>query len=288
MLKCKIQKTYLRRKRTSVMQDKLNVKKFWNAASCGEEMLLPSKDKKGYENQKSIRYQWEPEILTFADFESYKGKKVLEIGVGLGCEHQMYAEAGAELTGIDLTPRAIENTKQRFAVYGLKSDLSVGDAESLSFTNDFFDLVYSWGVMHHSPNTEQCIAEAERVLKPGGDLKIMIYHKFSFVGYMLWFRYALMKGKPLTSLNTIYKKYLESPGTKAYSKKEAKYLLKNFRDVKIDTYLGHADLLTSGAGQRHRGAFLTFAKKIWPRRLIKYFFPTHGLFMTISAKKQLE
>ena len=147
------------------MNLKTQVKDFWNEASCGEDLLLPSKDEYGFNQQRLKRYQLEPEILSFVNFGKYNRKKVLEIGVGLGCEHQMFAENGADLYGIDLTERAIENTQKRFDIFGLTSNLAVGDAEYLAFENNTFDLVFSWGVMHHSPNTYQCFEEAFRVLK---------------------------------------------------------------------------------------------------------------------------
>ena len=113
----------------------------------------------------------------------------------------------------------------------------------------------------------------------------MIYHKYSFVGYMLWFRYALLRLKPFTSLKTIYSNYLESPGTKAYSYKEAQNLFSDFNKVKIKTLLTHGDLLTSDAGQRHRGVLLNIAKLFFPRFIIKNLFPRNGLFMLIYITK---
>ncbi len=84
-------------------------------------------------------------------YRSYtsKGLKVLEVGVGLGADHQQFADAGAELYGIDLTEKAVEHTRKRLAYLGLESNLSVGDAEDLDFPDESFDLVYSWGVLHH-------------------------------------------------------------------------------------------------------------------------------------------
>lgn len=87
---------------------------------------------------------------------------------GLGADHQRFAEAGAVLTGVDLTPHAIEMTRQRFKKLGLKSNLKVGDAECLNFPANSFDIVYSWGVIHHSPDTQKAVNEIFRVLKPGG------------------------------------------------------------------------------------------------------------------------
>lgn len=113
----------------------------------------------------------------------------------------------------------------------------------------------------------------------------MIYHKWSMVGIMLWLRYALLALRPWQTLADIYSRHLESPGTKAYSVAEAEMLFSAFDKVTIQTVLTHGDLLESGAGQRHQGGVLTLARKIWPRRLIKRFFPGMGLFMLIDARK---
>ncbi len=268
-------------------ETKQMVQNFWEDASCGEELYLSGITKQAYQEQSQTRYHLEPYIKDFAEFENFSGKKVLEIGVGLGADHQKFAECGAKLVGIDLTARAINHTQHRFQRFGLTSLLQVADAEHLPFDDEEFALVYSWGVLHHSPHTEQAIHEVWRVIKPGGVTKIMIYHTWSFVGFMLWIRYALLKVKPFTPLRDIYSQYLESPGTKAYTVEEAYALFSKFDSVKISTVLTHGDLLTSSAGQRHQGLLLSLARKLWPRWFIRSFFPNCGLFMLITARKPL-
>jgi ubiquinone/menaquinone biosynthesis C-methylase UbiE len=265
--------------------EKQQVHDFWNAASCGEDLYLDGSDRAGYEAQARTRYALEPYIESFADFDSTEGKRVLEIGVGLGADHQRFAQAGAELYGIDLTQRAVEHTRHRLAVAGLTSSISVGDAERLDFSDNFFDRVYSWGVLHHSPDTAKAISEVHRVLKPGGRARLMMYHKWSMVGFMLWARYGLLRLRPWMSLKEVYARYLESPGTKAYSVAEARQLLSHFTRVQIDTVLTHGDLLESSAGQRHRGPLLKVASTLWPRTLLRRLFPKLGLFMLIDAVK---
>jgi SAM-dependent methyltransferase len=130
---------------------KRQVYEFWNRAACGEELYLAGLDRAAYERQARRRYELEPYIAEFARFEEARGLRVLEIGVGLGADHERFAEAGAELYGIDLTPRAIEHTRRRLMLFDLTSRLAVGDAEALCFPDERFDLVYSWGVLHHTP-----------------------------------------------------------------------------------------------------------------------------------------
>jgi ubiquinone/menaquinone biosynthesis C-methylase UbiE len=265
--------------------DKQMVQDFWEQASCGEELYLTDAGRDGYVAQARHRYELEPYIEEFADFVGARGKRVLEIGVGLGADHQRFAAAGAKLSGIDLTKRAVEHARRRLALFGLESALSVGDAEKLAFADATFDIVYSWGVIHHSPDTPTIVAEIHRVLQSGGEARIMIYHKWSVVGYMLWVRYALLRLQPWLSLETIYSRYLESPGTKAYSVTEARKMFASFGAVEIRTVLTHGDLLESAAGQRHRGALLAIARRFWPRGLMRRFAPGQGLFMLITAIK---
>ena len=271
-----------------IMQDALTqVRNFWQEAACGERLLLHSLDREGFEKQAVERYRLEPYIPDFAKFDDWQGQRVLEIGVGLGADHQRFVESGAMTTGIDLTPRAIELTERRLMAFDLSSDLHIMDAENLKLPSNKFDLVYSWGVIHHSPDTERVVRQIRRVLKPGGIARVMIYNKWSLVGSMLWLRYGLLRLRPFTPLYKIYANYLESPGTKAYSVKDARSLFSEFVDITVTTVLSHGDLLTSGAGQRHRGTMLYIARRIWPRWFVARFLTRRGLFMMIDARKPI-
>ncbi len=262
------------------------VRDFWDEASCGETRYLPRPDADGYRAHARTRYRLEPYIEHFARFSEAKDKDVLEIGVGLGADHQRFAEAGARLTGIDLAPRAINQTGHRLGLFGLASNLQVADAENLPFADASFDIVYSWGVIHHSPDMRKAAREILRVLRPGGRFAVMIYHRWSFVGYMLWLRYGLLRGRPFTGLDAIYARYLESPGTKAATVEQARGLFADAEEVNARTVLTHGDLLASAAGERHEGPTLALARKIWPRRLISLLFPDHGLFLLIEGRKR--
>lgn len=264
---------------------KQDVHGFWQRASCGEDLYLEGASQAGYREQARQRYELEPYIEQFAAFDSAAGREVLEIGVGLGADHQRFAEAGASLSGIDLTERAVDHTRRRLQLFGLSSRLAPGDAEQLSFADASFDVVYSWGVIHHSPDTARAVSEIHRVLRSGGVARVMIYHTWSLVGYMLWLRYALLSGRPWTTLAEIYSQHLESPGTKAYTRAQARRMFSAFSRVEIRTVLTHGDLLQSQAGQRHEGAVLSIARRVWPRALLRRVARNHGLFMLITATK---
>jgi SAM-dependent methyltransferase len=233
--------------------------------------------------QARTRYELEPYIFDFARFADARDKDVLEIGVGMGVDHLEWAKPSPRsLTGIDLTPRAIELTQARLDAYELTSRLECGDAEQLPFADNSFDIVYSWGVLHHSPDTPRAIGEVYRVLRPGGVARVMIYHYWSITGYLLWLRYGLVAGR---SLSDVYAKYLESPGTKAYTIKEAEVMFRDFSAVSSRSQLSFGDLLQGAVGQRHGGPLLRLAKRIWPRALIRRLLSRHGLMLLVEARK---
>lgn len=264
---------------------KRRVQSFWDKAACGEALYLADRDREGFLAQSEQRYRLEPFIEPFADFSHWRGKRVLEIGLGLGADHQRFAEQGAITHGVDLTARSVHIVRQRMLAFGLPCRVVQADAEALPFPDRSFDLVWSWGVIHHSPDTARAAAEILRVLKPGGSFRVMIYHRFSLVGIMLWVRYALMRGRPWLTLDDVYAAYLESPGTKAYSPKEAKRLFAGAARVQCRIELTHGDLLSSEAGQRHRGPMLALARRIWPRRLLERYAKDLGLFLLIEGEK---
>ena len=264
-------------------QDKLAVRDFWNRQSCGEVYATGDSLAARLETQARTRYELEPYIFDFARFADARDKDVLEIGVGMGVDHLELAKASPRsLTGVDLTPRAIELTQARLDAYALTSRLECGDAEHLPFADNSFDFVYSWGVLHHSPDTPRAIAEVHRLLRPGGVARIMIYHYWSITGYLLWLRYGLVAGR---SLNDVYAKYLESPGTKAYTISDAKAMFRDFTAVSARSQLSFGDLLQGAVGQRHDGPLLRLAKQIWPRALIRRLLSRHGLMLLVEARK---
>lgn len=208
---------------------KLMVKKYWNGAACGTEFIGQQKYSPAYFAAiEEFRYTTEPEIFAFAQFTRFHGKKILEVGVGAGTDFMQWVRAGALCHGLDLTEEAVTHVNHRLALQGLQAEeIIVGDAEKLPYKKNSFDLVYSWGVIHHSPNTEQCLAEIIRVAKPGGTIKLMIYNRRSLFALYQYLRHGLAKGKPFKSFKNILFNYQESPGTKAYTQKEVKKMLQN-------------------------------------------------------------
>jgi SAM-dependent methyltransferase len=135
---------------------------------------------------------WLTELVPFA---SFRDRPTLEIGCGAGYDAFQLCRNGATYTGIDITPENIERTRKHLEFYGLRPDLRVGDAEDLPFQAGTFDAVFSNGVLHHVSDIGRALAEARRVLKPGGDLWLVIYHRDSvFYWLNLWLYQHLLRG----------------------------------------------------------------------------------------------
>jgi SAM-dependent methyltransferase len=264
---------------------KAEVREFWDTASCGEIYAEGPSVEQRFAQHGEARYRLEPYIRDFARFEEGSGQDVLEIGVGMGADHLEWARSGPRrLAGVDLSPRAVAWASQRLATYGFVSELEEGDAEHLPFPDDSFSIVYSWGVLHHSPDTPQAFREAHRVLRPGGTLRAMIYHRPSIVGLMLWARYGLAAGRPARSLTDVYACHLESPGTKGYTVAEARRLTAPFGACEIRSAVSFADLLLGEVGQQHSSRWLAMAKRFWPRPLVRRL-PALGLQLLVEARK---
>jgi SAM-dependent methyltransferase len=195
---------------------------FWNFEACGSHYV---RAKRGtpefYEEYRQLRYNVEWHIPLLVPFAQTKGKKVLEIGCGNGADGVMFALAGADYTGVDLTNAAIEATRMHFDVLGLKGRFQIENAESLSFADESFDFIYSHGVLHHTSSPENAFAEVHRVLKTGGDALLMLYHKRSFnyyvriLGYMrarVFLRILTRMGRHAADRSALAKKMINLRG----------------------------------------------------------------------------
>jgi SAM-dependent methyltransferase len=159
------------------------VVQFWNERPCNIRHSSKELGTREYYNEvEAKKYKAEPHIPDFADFEQWKGERVLEIGCGIGTDTTNFCRAGADYTGIDLTDRAVEIASQRLDVFGLSGKLSACDAEKSipSHPSGSYDLVYSFGVIHHTPNPRAVIDNIAAVVKAGAELRLMLYSKWSY------------------------------------------------------------------------------------------------------------
>ena len=223
---------------------KQEVKQFWERAPCGS--LDAGAAEEGslefFEEVERQRYDGDDFMRDVIGFDRWAGKNVLEVGCGLCTDLLQFARGGAEVYAIDLTEKGANLTRKRLTLYGLRGRISVGDSEHLPFENDYFDLVYSWGVIHHTPNTEAAAREIVRVCKPGGRIMVMLYHRRSLLALQAWLYYGLLKGKPMLKPSEIIAERLESPGTKVFSPSEARELFDGVKNIRIQTIVTRYDL----------------------------------------------
>jgi SAM-dependent methyltransferase len=162
-------------------QLKERVRAFWQAHPCGTKFSdAEIGTREFFAALEAHRYEKEWHIPEAAQFANARGLRVLEIGCGLGTDGAQFAKAGADYTGVDLTEAAIELARKRFELFGLPGEFRIADAENLEFPDQSFDVVYSHGVLHHTPDINAAVQEIHRVLKPGGRAIVMLYHRGSY------------------------------------------------------------------------------------------------------------
>jgi SAM-dependent methyltransferase len=254
-------------------QLKERVRAFWQAHPCGTKFSdAEIGTREFFERVEAHRYEKEWHIPAAADFTNTDGLKVLEIGCGLGTDGAQFAKAGADYTGVDLTEAAIELARKRFELFGLQGNFQVVDAEQLTFPDESFDLVYSHGVLHHTPDINASVHEIHRVIRPGGRAIVMLYHRGSYnyrVGIRLLRRAGagllksdagiklinVLTGEPVDALqeraaimgSTNDEMSAEqllnestdgagNPLARVYSRREARELFKDFAKVELCAY----------------------------------------------------
>ncbi len=187
--------------------------------------------------------EYAPWMRSVMGFDQFQGASLLEIGCGMGTDLLQFARGGARCTGIDLTPRSVEITRHRFELYGLAGDFLIGDGERLPFRDESFDVVYSNGVLHHTPDTERAVREVHRLLRRGGTAKVMLYHKNSLnYWYRIIFglgicRGELLRGRTPDQIMSRYVEYSEHdacPLVKVYTRRQMRDLFKSFDEIRVE------------------------------------------------------
>jgi ubiquinone/menaquinone biosynthesis C-methylase UbiE len=182
---------------------KREARRNWTAVPCGTDVALAQRHTREYFDEiERYRYRTQPWTAEAIDRLAVKGRRVLELGFGAGTDHLRLVRNGAWLAGVDITPQNFVETQRHFAHAGARARLAVGDAGALPLRSGVFDLVYSFGVVHHVPEIDGALRELARVLAPGGRAWVAVYHRRSvfFWWSVFGYRHLLRRGYRRRSL----------------------------------------------------------------------------------------
>ena len=172
------------------LPDIQTVQAYWNSRPCNiRHSPRPVGTKEYFDEVETRKYLVEPHIPAFAHFENWKGKKVLEVGCGIGTDTMNFARAGALVTAVDLSDQSLSLARQRAKVFGLEERITFHQADveelNVSVPVEPYDLVYSFGVIHHTPNPSRAIAQMKNYMGGSSELRLMVYAKNSWKHIMI-------------------------------------------------------------------------------------------------------
>ena len=234
---------------TLVIDDdaKLEVQKQWDGNPCGASTVqdLDTDSLEFYRAIRQFRYHdyapWADKVI---NFDRFCNNDILEIGVGLGSDHFKFAAAGNRMTALDLSREHLRHTTRHLELEGFKTHPVYGDAEQMPFEDASFDVAYAFGVLHHTPNTQESIDEVHRILRPGGTAIVGLYHLNS-ISY--WFSTMFVQGiLKLGLLRKGYRRLVSEieyrdemndalPLVKVYSRSGVRRLFSKFSHLRIKT-----------------------------------------------------
>jgi ubiquinone/menaquinone biosynthesis C-methylase UbiE len=221
-----------------------DVQQYWNARPCNiRHSTKPVGSKEYFDEVEARKYLVEPHIPAFAEFDRWRGKRVLEVGCGIGTDSINFARAGANLTAVELSSESLRIAAERAEVMGVADRIRFVEANAEELTSvlddEPYDLVYSFGVIHHTPHPERALAEMRALTAPGGTLRLMIYHRRSWK--VFWIVAGQGQGR-FWKTDELVAEYSEAqtgcPVTFAYTRGEARELVESsgfkVRDLWVD------------------------------------------------------
>ena len=221
------------------------VRSYWDRRPCNiRHSPKPVGTREYFDEVEARKYFVEPHIPRFAEFERWQGKKVLEIGCGIGTDTVSFARHGAFVTAVDLSPQSLELARQRVKVYGFEDRVRFysGSAEELTafLPVESYDLIYSFGVIHHTPHPERVVEQMRGYAKPGTTIKLMVYYRHSWK--VFWILMGYGKGQ-FWRLKELVAEHSEAqtgcPVTYTYSREEGRGLIESSGFHITDVFVDH-------------------------------------------------
>ena len=267
------------------------VREFWDKRPCNiRHSPLEVGTKEYFDEVEKRKYFVEPHIPCFAEFEKWKGKKVLEIGCGIGTDTINFAKAGAKVTAIEISKNSLKIAQKRARLCGLEKKIKFyfGNAEKLSSFVPIkqYDLIYSFGVIHHTPYPHKVMLEVKKYLHDNTVIKIMVYHRISWKVFWMLIKYG--RGA-FWKIGEIISRYSEaaigSPVSYTYTKDSVRELMRGFDIIKLE--IDHIFPYEISLYRRYR------YKKVWyfrflPQNVFHWLEKHFGWHLLITAMKKHE
>jgi SAM-dependent methyltransferase len=236
------------------------IRAYWNAHIHDLEIARHPVGTRGFfEELAAYRFEKLAYLPRVVDFPSYRGKRLLEVGCGVGIDLVRFAQHGAIVTGVDLAEVSIRLARENFALHGLSGELRTMDGEHLRFGNNSFEVVYAHGVLQYTRDAERMIHEIHRVLRPGGEAILMVYNRYSWLNLL-----ARLFGVKL--------EHEDAPVLRKYSRREFRRMLRRFSQVQIvPERFPVKTRLHSGMQAVVYNAVFVSAFRLLPRALVRPF-----------------
>lgn len=231
------------------------VRRFWSSRPCNiGHSAAPVGSRRFFDEVEDRKYRVEPHLPAFADFAAWLNKRVLEIGTGMGGEAVNFAWAGAVVTAVDLSPESLALARQRAALDGVTVEFGEADAERLTeWVDGPFDLIWSFGVIHHTPHPWRILAEARRLVEPAGELRLMVYHRWSTKVAALIVRHPMLALRGVDRAVAVQSEAQTGcPVTWTYTRRQARRLLEQTGWEVTDMRVAHIFPYAVGPYRQHR------------------------------------
>jgi len=197
------------------------IKEYWNSRIHDAELSEHDEGTLGfYEDLDEYHFDKLNYLLEMVDYQGYQGKRVLELGCGIGTDLARFAKGGAEVTALDLSDKAVGLAEKNFELRGLTGNFMVANGEDLPFEDSSFDMVFAHGVLQYTEDTQKMVDEARRVLKPGGEFISQLYNRKGWLIFM-------------SKVAKVKLEHDDAPAFKLFTIKEYRQFLKDFSEAKI-------------------------------------------------------